>query len=352
MRSDHRIALGWCGPPQHGIPRLARQIADAAKDLGFAGTVVAEPDPARVATVLDRLPPGVRVLHLHVNDWLFADAAADADAAVTALVRNAHARGVAITMTLHDLPWPSDEPELYRRRARTYRMLVDAAAGTVVSSEHERELLRAATGVDAVTVIPLPIDPMVDHRPPAPADPAGRPTVAIFGYLYPGKGHRELLDDLAGGQYPVDVLAIGRPSDRHGELVHDLTRVAARQGMSFSCTGYVADADLAVRLRAAVIPVAPHTHISASGSINSWIAAGRRPLVPAGRYADELDRRMPGAVWIYQPGELPGAVARAVENPSLTWLPSDVVVGPTTASVAGTYLGWLRRISFADDGGG
>ena len=91
------------------------------------------------------------------------------------------------------------------------------------------------------------------------------------------------------------------------------------------------------------VPLAPHTHISASGSINSWIAAGRRPLVPAGRYVAELDRRMPGAVWIYQPGELLTCIKSAVAHPERTMLPNDFPVGPTTELVAGRYLDWVRE---------
>jgi hypothetical protein len=167
--------------------------------------------------------------------------------------------------------------------------------------------------------------------------------VGIFGYLYPGKGHREVLDELTGMDPAPTVMAIGRASDRHADLPDELSAVATRNGLSVRCTGYVADAQLAQQLRAVTVPVAPHTHISASGSINSWISVGRRPLVPAGRYVAELDSRMPGAVWIYQPGELRRKVEWAFAHPELTWLPPDVVVGPTTELVAARYLDWLRE---------
>ena len=55
-------------------------------------------------------------------------------------------------------------------------------------------------------------------------------TVGIFGYLYPGKGHREVLDELSSCQPAVDVFAIGRASDRHRELVGELTDSRHRQG--------------------------------------------------------------------------------------------------------------------------
>jgi hypothetical protein len=302
-----------------------------------------------VVDLVAGLAPHVRLLHLHVSDWLFADAGVGAGHAIAGLVGALRDRGVALSVTLHDLPQPADGPDLYRRRAATYRGLVESAAGVVVCSEHERTLLEDALLADggrlpadprALLVIPLPIDP----AEPTPAGDASAMTrtVGIFGYLYPGKGHREVLDDLSSCHPAVDVLAIGRASDRHRELVGELAEVAAGKGFSFRCTGYVPDAEVTARLRAPLVPVAPHTHVSASGSINSWIAAGRRPLVPAGRYVRELDRRMPGSVRTYEPGQLGSAVETAIEEPALTWLPRGTVVGPTTPAVAASYLTWLR----------
>jgi glycosyltransferase involved in cell wall biosynthesis len=348
---DHRVALGWFGPPEHGVTDMARRIAAAATDLGFAGPVVGELDAARVAELVDRLPAPVRLLHLHVSDWLIADATADPDRVIDGLAGAAAARGLALSVTLHDLPGPGDPPELGARRAATYRRLVDAAAGVAVCSEHERSLLheRVAPG-RAVTVIPLPIDPLAAHpSPPAGGDggggDGGEPTVAIFGFLYPGKGHRDVIEELAEFGPPVTVLAIGRPSARHPDLVDELAEAARARGLSFRCTGYVPEEQVLDRLRAPVIPVAPQTSISASGSINSWLTAGRRPLVRAGRYAAELGRRLPGSVQLYPPGALADAVRRAQAEPATTWLPAGLELGPTTPTVARRYLDWLTGLA-------
>lgn len=341
---DDRIALGICGPDGHGVSGLARRIATAAGDLGFAGTVLDEPDPARLADLAGRLPAPVRLLHLHVSDWLIADAGAEPDRVLAALVQALGTRGVRLAITLHDVPQVCDGPELVRRRARTYGALVSASVGVAVCSAHERSLLREVVGIaeDSVAVVPLPIDPTPGGPPPRTTNPAGPPTVAVLGYLYPGKGHRELLDDLAGTDPPVGVLAIGRPSERHQDLPAELSAVAARHGISFRTTGFVPDDQLLAQLRAPVIPVAPQTKISASASINTWIGAGRRPLVQAGRYAEELAGRLPGAVRIYRPGRLRAEVDRARADPTLTWLPDRLRVGPTTPDVAGMHLAWLR----------
>lgn len=360
---NEQIALGWCGPAEHGIPRVARQIAEAAGALGFTGTVTHERDPSRLNDVVDRLPPGTRLLHLHVNDWLFADAHSDADAAVMALLKRLANRGIRLSVTLHDIPQLSDGQALYRRRSNTYRLITRSAAGVLVSSEHERILLQEASADSPVPVkgvpigvIPLPIDSMnppidrlaasqqVNGDQRSESDNPTPSTVGIFGYLYPGKGHREVLEELSGIEPPLAVVAVGRASDRHTGLVEELTALATRNGIDFHCTGYVPDSELPRQLRRVSIPLAPHTHISASGSINSWIAAGRRPLVPAGRYVAELDQRIPGAVWIYQPGELRRQIERATVHPELTWLPTGLDVGPTTPMVAGQYLDWLRNL--------
>ena len=341
---DDRIALGTCGPDGHGVSRLARRIASAAGDLGFTGTVLDEPDPARLADLADRLPVPVRLLHLHVSDWLIVDAGAEPDRVLAALVQALTTRGVRLALTLHDVPQVSDGPEQARRRARTYGALAAASVGVAVCSAHERSLLREVVGMpeDTVAVVPLPIDPFPGGPPPHSATPAGPPTVAVLGYLYPGKGHRELLDELAGTDPPVGVLAIGRPSERHHDLPAALSAVAGRHGISFRTTGYVPEDQLLEQLRAPVIPVAPQTKISASASINTWIGAGRRPLVQRGRYAEELAGRLPGAVRIYRPGRLRAEVELAHADPALTWLPDRLRVGPTTRDVTRTHLAWLR----------
>ena len=293
--------------------------------------------------MVDRLPTSVRLLHLHLNDWLPASGDAPATAVIADLATRVHRRGLRLTATLHDIPQPADGAELYRRRCADYRSIIALTAGVVVSSDHERTLLRDAVGEPElpVEVIPLPIDrlPVIEGQflDTAPI------TVGMLGYLFPGKGHREVLAELAG--MPVTVLAIGRPSPGQEYLLGELTAAARAARVGFRCTGFVPDADLPARLRRVSVPVAAHTRISASGSINSWIAAGRRPLVPAGRYVTELDRRNPGSLRIYQPGDLRRAVESAIAEPDLTVLGPDVEVGPSTCEVARHYLTWLRRLA-------
>lgn len=349
------VALIWCGPSEHGIVRLARQVAKAAVDLGFTGPVMSTADPRELLDVAGRLPAHLSIAHLHLNDWLFADAGVDVVEIVDQVRSHLQANGIRLAVTLHDLPQVGDGDSLFARRAETYRRIVSSADTIAVCSEYEKQLLEAVLGSRPTVqahVIPLPVDVVPwSSSVGAPAD--GKPiTVGIFGFLYPGKGHREVIDALAGRagpagrgglDRPVVVVAAGRASDRHTGLVAELTADAAQASVGFYCTGFVADEDLPALLGGLDVPVAPQTKISASASINSWIAAGRRPLVPRSPYVTELQARLPGAVWIYEPGQLAACIEQAVIEPELTRLPSDFAVGPGAAEVAQQSLAWLVR---------
>ncbi|MBC7724715.1 MAG: hypothetical protein H7146_08205 [Burkholderiaceae bacterium] len=109
-------------------------------------------------------------------------------------------------------------------------------------------------------------------------------------------------------------------------------------------TGFLADAELERRARLAAVPVAAHRHVSASGSIGSWISAGRRPLVAASRYVDEMARLRPGTMTVYPEGGLAEAIRVALADPASTWLAPGAHAGPDLNDVAASYLGWWRGL--------
>jgi glycosyltransferase involved in cell wall biosynthesis len=151
--------------------------------------------------------------------------------------------------------------------------------------------------------------------------------VVVLGFLYPGKGHEEALRALPPG---VGLTALGRASDGHEDLLDSLAALGP-----LTVTGYVPDDELPARLRAASVPLAPHRHVSASGSIGSWLSAGRRPLVPDVGYTREVAARCPGALWLYD--DLAPALARAMAEPSLTWLAPGTQVGPSMPETLAAY---------------
>ena len=289
MRVDHQLV----GPAEHGVVRYARELAEADGS------------------------PGDQLVQVHYTDRLFGPTAESSAAAFTAW---AASLGRPLVLTLHDVP-PDDGSALQRRRAAAYAAVVDTAAAVVVSSHHEAARL-ARFSVTRPHVVPLPVQPF----PPGPV-PSPDGQVVVLGFLYPGKGHEEALCALPPG---VGLTALGRPSDGHEDLVASLGLLGP-----LTVTGYVPDDELPARLRAASVPLAPHRHVSASGSIGSWLAAGRRPLVPAVDYTREVAARCPGALWLYD--DLAPALARALAEPGETWLATGTPVGPTMPETLAAY---------------
>ena len=324
------------GPAGHGVTgtAIAQEAALRAVAPGPVHRVrlPGPPDVTDLRVAVRAAPPGS--LLVHVTDRLFGTTPEDAADVVVALGQER-----PLVVTLHDLPQASDGLRSAPRRAAAYRRMAQVAAAVVVSSSHEQRLL-AACGADVpCVVVPLPVPEL---RTAPAANPSGPlRDVAVLGYLYPGKGHEAVvaaLDVLPAG---VGLTAWGRPSDGHEDLVDALTDQARGLGRPCTVTGFVPDAELPGLLRSAVLPVAPHAHLSASGSINAWIGAGRRPLAPRSPYVVELDERSPGSVRIYD--DLPTALAQAWHEPATTWLPSGPAPGPTVAETAALLLPVLAR---------
>lgn len=140
---------------------------------------------------------------------------------------------------------------------------------------------------------------------------------------------------LSGLPADVGLTALGRPSPGHGHLVEELQRQAHRRSRRFTVTGYIPDDRLQEVLARVAVPVAPHQHLSASGSINSWLTAGRRPLVPRSRYVEELDARCPDVLTIYD--DLAAAARHALDHPESTTLRPGVPLGPSLDDVGALY---------------
>ncbi|WP_314102445.1 hypothetical protein [uncultured Frigoribacterium sp.] len=326
-------ALVVTDDPQHGVTVLARRVADAVarrtgRDLAVSPSDLTGPRPPASA-------------HVHFTDRLWATSPEDAADRLVDL-----AGRVALTVTLHDLPQPSDGERNLVRRGDCYRRVVEAAAGTVVNSEHEALLLAEFT-TDGVRpgVVPLPVDlaPLLTGRPAADG------TAAVIGFVYPGKGHAELVDAVARLRARGDdaagslrVTALGRASAGHEAETDQLVSDAASLGVVLDVTGYLDDAVLLDRCRRASVPVAVHRHVSASGSIATWIGAGRRPIVPDTRYSREMAALRPGTLTLIDddPDALAEAVARAVADPGSTWLAPDARTAPDIDDVAAAYLAW------------
>lgn len=328
--------LAVVGPRRHGVVEFGLELAEAMRcnDSHVVSTHVEDPR---------RLDPPRQGIHLQFTDRLFGATPTGAAAAVRAVVVNAAARGFRVTATLHDVPQASDG-EHFAYRAEAYATVCAALDGVVVNSCHEM-LLLSEIGITPqhVAAIPLPVRVGRATRPMPTASES--PSVGVFGFLYPGKGHLDVMAALEGLDPGIGMVAIGEPSAGHEHLQTDLQDMGRRQGRSVSVTGHVPEAELHQGLRAVTVPVAHHRHVSASGSLNAWLAAGRRPLTPANRYTVEMNERNPGAFVLYDDDDtaLREAIRRALADPGRTWVPSGLVAVPSAADAAKQYEQLFRR---------
>ena len=104
---------GWCGTPAGG--RGLRPCAAPRRAAGGRGPRAAEPDAA--------------VVHLPFTERLFAPTAEAGAGAYEAVVAPALAAGVAVSVTLHDLPSGSS-PLQERRRAAYDRVVARRRGGS------------------------------------------------------------------------------------------------------------------------------------------------------------------------------------------------------------------------------
>ncbi|PUA80205.1 hypothetical protein C7S10_16685 [Nocardioides currus] len=310
------------GPVGHGVTRYAGEVAEAVG--------------ARVVRRLDRVTAG-RPVHLHLTDRLFGRAPEDAARAVESLSRRVH-----LTVTLHDVPQPTDGP-VFGARAAAYARMVRASRAWATNSWHEHALVHRWCAVGtAGTVIPLPVlvagAPVADRETVRP-----HPVVGVFGYVYPGKGHRQVVRAVSAvrrGGTMARVEVLGGAAPGHGREVEALLRASADRGVPVEVTGRVPEADVVVRLRQVSVPVVAHRNVSASGSLNSWVAAGRRPLVRDGAYAREMAGLRPGTITLFDDSTLVPALESALARPASTWTTPGTDLAPGLEDTAAAYVAW------------
>ena len=282
-------------------------------------------------------------MHLNFTDRLFGPTPADAAQRVVAVVQHFETMGVRVTASLHDVPQPADGGN-YLQRVHAYRAVCAALHGRATNSDHERRLLSESdiAAPTDVVVIPLPLE--ADHALPRRRI-AGPCNVGVLGFVYPGKGHAEVLAAMTGLPSTVEFLAIGECSEGHDDLQQRLRESAERAGRTFAMTGYLPTAELSEVVHQVAVPVAHHRHVSASGSINTWIAAHRRPLVPKNRYTVEHSQRHPGTLQMYPDTRhgLTEAIEYALHESDSTWLAPGTVSGSSSAGTAALYARALSQ---------
>lgn len=335
------LPVHWLpGPDRHGVTLLARQVADAAGAPVVRGHEV----PARLHG---------RPVHLHFTTGLFDSPEAARD------VVDAWAARTRLTLTLHDVPQPA-EGARWGRRAAVYSHLVARSSAWAVNSRWEatlaaEALLQAPRGPE---VIPLPI--VLEPRATGPTQAVGAGSavlpadvpqardgwIGLVGWVYPDKGHEEAIElaaALRSTGRALGVAALGGVVAGHDELEADLARLADRLGVAWHVTGYLDDDALVRAMHETTVPVAAHRHPSASGSVNSWVAAGRRPILREHPSTVELDDLRPGAHLVRPLDAWPAEVALTLDDPKRTWLPADYRPPHTLDDVVHAYRSWWAQ---------
>ena len=280
-------------------------VGDGIRLYGIAAaqtrSQAARPTTWSTVADVDTDPRHVDVVHAHLTDRTVEEHP-DEWAALLGPRRPDDA--TFLVATVHDVP---EEAEGRERSARRAARLVDLCQHVdlvIVSSEHERRGAAAIGIATAVVPHPLPTGGVV-----APGASDGRSfgsrhrrpnSLTIAGFVHPGKGIVELLDaigDVRGSSLDGWQLRLvgGHVAD-HDDYLDRVAERCARFGLAVHHTGAVDDRRWADELRSATIPVAPHLHCSASGSMLAWAAHSRRPFVSDIPFARELSDERPDAV--------------------------------------------------------
>jgi hypothetical protein len=249
-------------------------------------------------------------------------------------------------VTLHDVPQPTDGPR-FHARAAAYERIVLASRAWATNSWHEHALVSRWCVADARgAVIPLPVLGAYDPRADAPRH-ADAHVLGVFGFVYPGKGHRQVVRAAAAlrrAGSPVAVRVLGDAARGHAAEIDELLRSSHARGVPVEVAGRIPEDEVRDALRRVGVPVAAHRNVSASGSVNSWIAAGRRPLVRDGAYAREMSALRPGTLTLFDDATLVPRLEDALLRPSSTWIEPGTDLGPRLDDTAAAYRSWWATV--------
>lgn len=223
-----------------------------------------------------------------------------------------------LVATLHDV----FDRDLIRERwlypeVWSLRMLGRSADRLIVHSEVEVERLRGIVPTEKLRVVPHFVEErrlaLTPEEARAKLGVEGRRVVTLLGFIYGRKGHKPtveavpmLPDDVvvvfAGGPVAGKDKVIGVVRQRHRELgLGDRLRI----------TGYLTEEDLEAWIAASHLALLPFRDLSASGSLSTWIAAGKPILCSDLPGFREYAARVPGALRIFGAPE-PAAIAAGI----------------------------------------
>jgi glycosyltransferase involved in cell wall biosynthesis len=313
------------GRPESGVRRYGQLIADEARSQ--PGLTIHEAEAGRIDEGRDQLAAvaaglsGAQVVLMQWNrrGW------GKHGGSLLRLRRFRRAYRGALVVTLHDIFDREGIRERYLALDTwSLRWLGRAAERIVVHSEIEVDRLRGIIPPERLRVIPHFVERRQLALSPAEARArlglTDRRIVTLLGFVYGRKGHRYAVE--AVPDLPADVLLVYAGGPVAGRsYVHDLAVAKAEElslGDRFRITGYLSDEELETWIAATHLAILPFTDLSASGSLSSWIAAGKPMLVTDLPGFREYEARAPGAMRFFgppEPGPLAAGIRAALDGP-------------------------------------
>jgi glycosyltransferase involved in cell wall biosynthesis len=322
-----RVGFLHVGRPESGVRRYGRILADeAATHTDLATTEVdAGLLEGRAGGLHDRGSAlnDVDVVHMQWSRRGWGKGPRSAQRFLDFRRKNRR----PLIVTLHDVfPRHGLRSRWLAAEVLAMRLVGRSASRIVVHSEEEVGRLEGIVPTSRVRVVPH----FVEERPFALTRAVarqqlgveGKRVVTLLGFIYGRKGHKILVEAIPALAPDVQVVfAGGGIANKLKFLANVEVRKAELDlGERLRITGYLAEEDLEAWVAATDLAVLPFKDLSASGSLSTWIAAGKPILASDLPGFREYDARVPGSVHVFSPIET-DALAKAITERLATDLP-------------------------------
>lgn len=323
------------GSPQHGIRRYGQLIAAEARrrpDLTVVeAEVILTEDLQRNRIILvnaARQLSTAEVIHFQYNRMIWGGRSWLQVYHLWAFIRSC---SCPLVVTLHDIylqrkhPIGKEQKRLTRRNIVEYvkstckpyifilRWLLGQTQRAFVCNEEEArrldELLDSRKIRDSgkIRVVPHFVEERAVTVNSASTRMAlgldGFKTVTLLGWIFPGKGHRLLVEAMPELPPDVRIIFAGRPSEGCEWLAEEILTLAKTKGVEdrLLITGYLSEEELERYLAATDLAICPFETCSASGSLSTWISVAHLILASDLPQIGEYNRLEPGAIKTFQP---------------------------------------------------
>jgi glycosyltransferase involved in cell wall biosynthesis len=223
-----------------------------------------------------------------------------------------------LVVTLHDVfPRHGPRERWLNSEVLALRLVGRSAARIVVHSEEEIGRLQGIVPVSRIRVIPHFVEER--HIPLGGAAArerlglTGKRVVTLLGFIYGRKGHAIMVEAVPALAPDVQVVYAGGPIANRPKTLETVEQRSRELGLGerLRLTGYLPEEELETWVAATHLAVLPFKDLSASGSLSTWIAAGKPILASDLPGFREYDARAPGSIRLFSPIEA-GPLAAAI----------------------------------------